>query len=255
MNTDKLDKKTSTLGEIYNELNITTLVEVFFVIVLIVLFLKSFVIEFYKVESGSMEPELYKNDIVAVSRIAYFFGIPTRFSPFGISSNIDFKLNYRSPKVDDIVVIDAKEIKQSLDDNFIIKRIKAIPGDTVFIYNSRFSNIYCTINSLNLIPNFFFIIPAEGDIVEISSQNLTHYMQILLNEGDNGQELINAITLNPKNIVKYQFQNSYYFIQGDNELNSIDSRSYSVIPEISIIGRAVILLNSQKQDKFLSIIK
>jgi len=50
-----------------------------FIIIGIVLFLNSFVLEFYRVESGSMEPELYKGDIVIVSRIAYF-GIPYKIS-------------------------------------------------------------------------------------------------------------------------------------------------------------------------------
>ncbi|MBX3044003.1 MAG: signal peptidase I [Candidatus Kapabacteria bacterium] len=229
--------------DIFASLNIRSVAEVFFIIILVILFLKSFVLEFYKVESSSMEPELAKGDIILVSRLAYFFGFPTRIPVIAYNPGLYLRINYSEPKLGDIIVIDAKETVNIPESNFIIKRVTGIPGDTLFLRNT-ISGEYIYNLKRNAVNKFGreLLIPKFGDYVNIDINNLKFYAQILLNDGKNGKILIDSINQNPLFTKKYKFQNSYYFVTGDNSELSLDSRKFGLVPDKSIIGRAELLI-------------
>lgn len=237
-------KKDTSITGIFQDINFRSVIEVSFIIIAIVLFLKSFVLEFYRVESGSMEPELYKGDIVIVSRIAYFLGFPTRFPLIGTNPGAEERVYYRHPKLGDIVVIDAAEASNLSESNFIIKRIVGLPGDTVII--NQLVNLKRYLMKRNSIASDreSFIIPKSEDVINFNENNFSLFESILQNEGENGKKLLDSFKVKKSFNTNYKFKNNYYFVQGDNSLNSMDSRAYGLIPEKALIGRAVILLVS-----------
>ena len=89
------------------------------VAVLVALFLRAFVVEAFKIPSGSMIPTLQVGDHIFVNKFIYGVRIPW--------TNIKIGEHYRTPKRGEVIVF----IYPKEPDKDFIKRIVAIPGDTV----------------------------------------------------------------------------------------------------------------------------
>lgn len=237
----------TSIKSIYNDLNLRAVIEVFLFVLVIVLFLKTFVLEFYRVESGSMEPELFKNDIVVVSRIAYSYGFPTRFPLLGTNFGLNYKIDYRSAGRGDIIVIDTKSVPNILKNEFVIKRVTAIPHDTILLTDAAHLNRFHVKSSSVLQDGLSEIIPYKGMQVLIDKKNIDFYESILLNEGK--KNIIDSINNNKLEYYNLKVEDNYFFVQGDNVNKSYDSRAFGFIPSKAVVGRAVILLFS-KDSKF-----
>jgi signal peptidase I len=234
----------------FPNLSFLAIIQVFLSVLIIVLILKSCVVEFYRVESGSMEPELYKGDIVVVSRIAYFFGLPTRFPLLGLNLSSGARLYYRNPRLGEVVVIDAIESPNINDNKFIIKRITGLPGDTVSAEETplgiRFHLSKSSVN--NNFPTF--VIPKKDDFIKINSYNFRMYQNLLVNESNDFEAIKSKISNNPDFNFKLKVKNNFFFVQGDNSMVSYDSRSFGIIPQKSIIGKGLIMfLSGNKNGK------
>jgi signal peptidase I len=80
-------------------------------------------------------------------------------------------------------------------------------------------------------------IPKAGDTTYINHTNINFYKPILeLHEGVMVNELGDRIFIDGIENGKYKFKNTYFFAQGDNTENSIDSRNWGLIPIGNIIG-------------------
>lgn len=242
----------TSVTESSKEINSRFVIEVFLIILLVVIFLKSFVVEFFKVESASMEPILYKNDIVIVSRLAYFFGFPAKFPLLGTNFSTKLRLNYSKPKLGDIIVFDADLAGIEAAESHLIKRVTGIPGDTVLIRRNSNAEINYNLKK-NSIVNFGneFVIPKAGAIREINVNNIKYYNSILINEGKSGLAVIDSIRNNPFYISNYKISNNYYFVSGDNFSISLDSRSFGLISDKTVIGRAVLIFSTENKLKLV----
>src|SRR5439155_19045316 len=89
------------------------------VAVLIALFLRAFVVEAFKIPSGSMIPTLQVGDHIFVNKFIYGVRVPF--------TNIKFGMEYRKPKRGEVIVF----IYPKEPDKDFIKRIVAIEGDLV----------------------------------------------------------------------------------------------------------------------------
>ena len=98
------------------------LIESLVIAIVIALFVRSFIIQAYKIPSGSMEPTLLIGDHLLVNRMSYVVKIP-------ILDKIIFSLG--KPKRGDIIVFRYPE-DPSKD---FIKRVIAVEGDTIEIKN------------------------------------------------------------------------------------------------------------------------
>ncbi|GAB1370162.1 hypothetical protein MASR1M45_02200 [Candidatus Kapaibacterium sp.] len=242
----KNKEKDSSATALSETISYRAIVEVFLFTILVVLFLKSFVVEFYKVESGSMEPELFKNDIVVVSRLSYFLGLPSRFPLLGFDFPTDIRLYYKNPKRGDVVVIDAQDASNIYDNRFVIKRITGIPKDRISAITTLYGLNYNLSNSTVKPAEYVYQIPAKGDTIIINSDNYKYYETIILNEVKDITDFRSRISKNEN--IKLVSQNDYYFVQGDNFEVSFDSRHYGLIPQRAVIGEAIIMLVSSKQN-------
>ena len=93
--------------------------------VLIALFLRAFVVEAFKIPSGSMIPTLQVGDHIFVNKFIYGIRIPF--------TNIKFGMGYRKPKRGEVIVF----IYPKEPDKDFIKRIVGIEGDTVEIRDGQ----------------------------------------------------------------------------------------------------------------------
>jgi signal peptidase I len=94
--------------------------------VLLFLFLRTFIVEAYRIPSGSMIPSLLINDWLFVSKL--------RFGPHVPFTNVNLP-GYAEPERFDIAVFKSPyQIDQPEDPHpTLVKRIAAVPGDTVMM--------------------------------------------------------------------------------------------------------------------------
>ena len=93
--------------------------------VLIALFLRSFVVEAFKIPSGSMIPTLQVGDHIFVNKFIYGIRVPW--------TNIKFGMGYRKPRRGEVIVF----IYPKEPDKDFIKRIVAVEGDTLTIRDNQ----------------------------------------------------------------------------------------------------------------------
>src|SRR5262245_22789498 len=98
----------------------------FFPVILVVFLLRSFLVEPFKIPSGSMLPTLLVGDFILVNKFSYGIRLPI----------INVKvIEVNQPKVGEVMVFRYPE-NPSLD---YIKRVVALPGDEVSYRNKRVS--------------------------------------------------------------------------------------------------------------------
>lgn len=93
-------------------------------------------------------------------------------------------------------------------------------------------------------------IPRKGDIMTLTPKEGTVYKGLL--EFETGKRVTvnwnnGLVLLDDKPIRRYEWINNYYFMAGDNVLDSRDSRYWGLVPEDYIIG--VVQMISYSKDK------
>ncbi|MBS2213348.1 signal peptidase I [Carboxylicivirga mesophila] len=82
------------------------------------------------------------------------------------------------------------------------------------------------------------IIPTKGKTVRLTMTNIPLYRRIIEAYEDNHLTIKdNTILINGKNSKEYTFKMNYYWVAGDNQKHSFDSRYWGFVPENHIIGR------------------
>jgi signal peptidase I len=204
-------------GLTFDEKNEPILVEYarsFFPIVLIVLILRSFIAEPFRIPSGSMMPTLLVGDFILVNKFTYGIRLPV------INKKI---IELSEPNRGDIVVF--RYPKDPTVD--YIKRIVGLPGDKVV-----YSNKKLTINDLPVQQTSLGSYQGLGQGEEMSGaedllENLTGVEhRILIRNGTPTVEFV------------YVVPEGNYFAMGDNRDNSNDSRYWGPIPEANLVGKA-----------------
>src|SRR5690606_38602058 len=84
-------------------------------------------------------------------------------------------------------------------------------------------------------------IPAQGEVVDLTMENLPFYERIIREYEHNTLEVKdNQIYINGKVATQYTIQQNYYYMMGDNRHNSEDSRYWGFVPEDHIVGKPVL---------------
>ena len=185
----------------------------FFPMLLLVWVIRSFLIQPYRVPTGSLEPTILPGDFIVVNQFAYGF----RFPIF----NIKF-FDVGEPKRGDIVLFHSP-----VDPIILVKRVIGLPGDHVV-----YKNKILTINGhqisqkpagLDLDVEDKFFTPVQVKVEQLD--NVEH--KIFIKSGYNEWEKIDVIV-----------PTGSYFMMGDNRDSSADSRFFGFVPEKNLIGKA-----------------
>ena len=179
----------------------------FFPVLLIVLVIRSFVFEPFRIPSGSMMPTLLQGDFIFVKKYSYGLRLPVTETKI---------LETGEPDRGDVVVF---RLPQEPSINYI-KRVVGLPGDTIVYEDHRL-----TIN---------------GELVELerspdASPAEPVYLEYL---DDRMHEILITNSYSVKDGT-YTVPDGRYFVMGDNRDNSKDSRFIEAIPESHLVGEAV----------------
>jgi signal peptidase I len=195
----------------------------FFPIILIVLVVRSFLFEPFRIPSSSMMPTLLVGDFIFVNKYAYGLRLPV------LNSKV---VEVGEPKRGDVVVF---RKPQEPHVNYI-KRLVGLPGDVI---SYRYKQVY--VNDV--------AVPLEGSGDELRVQcghdarNKPMYF-----DGTTVTETLDGVSHEIYLSKKPDFPSAYldrvvpeghYFVMGDNRDCSQDSRIIGFIPEQNMVGRAV----------------
>jgi len=199
-------------GAVVKEPVVVEYAKSFFPVLLLVLLLRSFLFEPFRIPSGSMMPTLLEGDFIFVNKFVYGLRLPV------INTKI---LELGEPERGDVVVF---RLPSDPSVNYI-KRVVGLPGDTVH-YDQGTKQL--TINGEKIPLEIVGPYPEDPDML-LARERL----------GDADHELLLARGRQSLGGT-YQVPKGHYFVMGDNRDNSRDSRFEGVefIPEFRLVGRA-----------------
>lgn len=189
----------------------------FFPVILIVLLIRSFLFEPFRIPSDSMMPTLLDGDFIFVNKFAYGLRLPV------LNSKI---VDIGEPKRGDVIVF---RLPTDPSVNYI-KRLVGLPGDHVSVRNDR---VYINDRPMAVTPNGLYMGPRntgpQADAEE-AIENLGGVEHRVLYIPGRGPTDYDAVV-----------PAGHYFFMGDNRDNSQDSRFDRVgfVPEENLVGKAV----------------
>ncbi|BBU28042.1 signal peptidase I [Burkholderia sp. THE68] len=201
----------------------------FFPVILAVFVVRSFIIEPFKIPSGSMVPTLLVGDFILVNKYEYGLRLPITNS----------KLTNGSPLKRGDVVVFRYPKDESVD---YIKRVIGLPGDTVAYEDKKL-----TINGKPVpetpLPDYF-----DDERIGYAKQfeeDLDGRKNAILNNPQVPPFVVGADDFPFRDNCNYNAQGvtckvppGNYFMMGDNRDNSADSRYWGFVPDKNIVGRA-----------------
>ena len=185
-----------------------------FITFLILLFAcRSSIADWYHVPSGSMLPTIVEGDRVFVDKMAYRLDVP--FTDVVI-------MRTGSPQRGDIVTFESEKAN-----NRLIKRIIAVPGDSVAMINNQ--------------------LVLNGEVLEY--QNIDDQLIELLHNKPHAIQITDTTT-EMSSFPRVVVPEGEYLVLGDNRNHSADSRVYGFIPEHEITGKATMVIMSFDLDDY-----
>ena len=214
----------------------------FFPVILIVFMLRSFLVEPFKIPSGSMIPTLLIGDFILVNKFTYGIRLPV----------INLKLvELNSPQRGDVMVF-RYPADTSLD---YIKRVVGVPGDRIEYRDKRL-----TVNGKP--------VPRRQVADYESRERLQYFPRYLEDFGGAEHEIILekeapgfvARGMDFRHSANCDYNSGglvctvpagHYFMMGDNRDNSSDSRVWGFVPDANIVGKAFFIwLNLNELGRF-----
>ena len=186
----------------------------FFPVILVVFLLRSFVVEPFRIPSGSMLPNLHIGDFILVNKFNYGVRIPI------INKKV---IEMSSPQRGDVMVF---RFPHDTSINFI-KRVVGLPKDKI---EYRDKKLY-----------------VNGEAVPLESKGEFNFKEVSKRDhiGKRYLETLDAsaheIIVDPKKRTmetSYAVPEGHFFVMGDNRDHSNDSRYWGFVPEKNIIGKA-----------------
>lgn len=188
----------------------------FFPVLLIVLVLRSFVTEPFRIPSGSMMPTLLVGDFILVNKFSYGIRLPvtnTEIIPTG------------KPERGEVAVFRFPE-EPSVN---YIKRVVGLPGDHI-----RYEDKTFYVNGERIPQERIGVYQGEG----------SRYMAGATLFRESWGDLTNRIVVESgpsRASGEFTVPEGHYFMVGDNRDNSNDSRFWGPVPEDHLVGRAYLV--------------
>ena len=193
-----------------------------FSFIVLMVFFRSAVADWYTIPSSSMQPTLEIGDRVVVNKMAYDLKVPL--------INISLK-KMGEPERGDIVVFESVAA-----DNRLIKRVIGLPGDRISMTNEAL-----TVNG-KLINYKTTNTPTNNNHSNYLIEHLTGLNHLIKYDKNKVAHFANFNTVTvPKD---------HYLVLGDNRRNSADSRVYGFVPRKELKGKANYIAFSLNYDNF-----
>lgn len=257
-----------------------------------------FLVASFKIPSDSMEPELTTGDNILV--LKPIIG-PRVFNLFASMRNEQPEIyripGFKKIKHNDILVFNFPhpnnwdKIEMHIL-KYYIKRCVGLPGDILSIRNGFYQvkgnqnplgNIdsqkdisttdkfqdgifhsfpYDSLIGWNIKDFGSLYIPGKGDSITLDQTNYRLYKKLIEWEQQGELQYKDSTAFLKGNPINgYRFRKNYYFMAGDNGMNSQDSRYWGLLPEEYIVGKAWIIWKSVdpytdkfRWDRFLKVI-
>jgi signal peptidase I len=201
----------------------------FFPVILVVFVVRSFVVEPFKIPSGSMVPTLLVGDFILVNKFDYGIRLPIT----------NTKITEGRPLERGDVVVFRYPKDESVD---YIKRVIGLPGDTVAYQDKQL-----TINGKPVpetaLPDYLdeerlgYAKQFEEDIDGRKNAILNNPAVPPFIVGAEDYPYRDNCTYNARGVI-CKVPPGNYFMMGDNRDNSADSRYWGFAPDKNIVGRA-----------------
>ena len=201
----------------------------FFPVILAVFFLRSFLVEPFKIPSGSMIPTLLIGDFILVNKYTFGIRLPV------INKKI---VEINTPQRGDVVVFRYPP-DPTLD---YIKRVVGVPGDRIEYKDKKLTingtpveqkrlDDYLDKERLFFTPRFVETLGGVGHEILVESDAPSYVRQIYrfphsekCNYNSEGMSC--------------EVPAGHYFMMGDNRDNSQDSRFWGFVPDENLVGKA-----------------
>ncbi len=201
----------------------------FFPVILVVFVVRSFVVEPFKIPSGSMVPTLLVGDFILVNKFDYGIRLPIT----------NTKITEGRPLERGDVVVFRYPKDESVD---YIKRVIGLPGDTVAYQDKQL-----TINGKPVpeTPLPDYLDEERLGYAKQFEEDLDGRKNAILNNPAVPPFIVGAedypyrdnCTYNARGVI-CKVPPGNYFMMGDNRDNSADSRYWGFAPDKNIVGRA-----------------
>lgn len=198
----------------------------FFLMLLLVWVVRSFIFDHNRVPSGSLKPTVLSGDFILVNKFAYGVRLPilnTKIWHLGAPKRGDIAL-FRYPNDPSIIYV---------------KRVIGLPGDHVIYHNK-----ILTINDKEVSQEFIGLdLDSENGLttpVKVYMENLDGIKHKIFIKPDHENDADVDVIVPDNN----------YFMMGDNRDSSADSRYWGFMPEQNLVGKALGIWMNFNTDDF-----
>jgi signal peptidase I len=194
----------------------------FFPVILIVLLLRSFLLEPFRIPSGSMMPTLLVGDFILVNKFVYGLRLPVLNRKF---------VELGTPERGDVVVF-----RYPLDTKVdYIKRVVAVPGD-ILEYRRKTLYVNGEPQAQTPIGQYTGVgagSSMNGAIEGIERLGEVEHRVLVRPQAHDFPPGCQVLMRGP-----VQIPEGHFFVMGDNRDNSNDSRCWGLVPETNLVGKA-----------------
>ena len=200
----------------------------FFPVILLVFVIRSFIVEPFKIPSGSMNPTLLAGDYILVNKFSYGLRIPVLNAVF---------LNTGEPKHGDVMVFHFPP-NPKID---YIKRVVGLAGDRIQYQNKQLMINDQLIELSALVgaddagqeDSIVSVKRLEEQLFDVKHEILIHDIPNRYSQDTIGDQFLNGETI--------VVPEGHYFVMGDNRDNSSDGRVWGFVPDENLVGKAFLI--------------
>lgn len=201
----------------------------FALFIAVMLVFRSAVADWNQVPSGSMYPSIFVGDRIVVNKLAYDLRIPFTLQRIA---------RWHDPERGDIVTFHSPE-----DERLLVKRIIAVPGDTVALDSNELVINEQRASYEPLAPEQVRQLPVrDAHRYEFLRESILGDERVVM-LFKSGHPRINSFPA-------IRVPQGHYLVMGDNRDNSRDSRSIGFVSRDRILGRARTVAFSLDYDNY-----
>jgi len=200
-----------------------------FLIIFVVIPVKSSLADWNWVPTGSMNPTILEGDLIYVNKIAYGLRFPLTFHRLA---------QWAHPQRGDIIVCFSPE-----DGTRLVKRVIGLPGDTIELKDNRL-----LLNGRHV---SYGPIDSKYTVALSAAQRNTAVLAAEDLDGLTHPVMTTPTVRAMRNFGPATVPQGYYFVLGDNRDNSRDSRFFGFVERDAIVGKAnAVILSFDVTDKY-----